>query len=219
MNNKIKIVFTLATSLYFFTACNESTTTTENDKMDTATSQTDKKDSMNMNMGEGLMGSMNTMMDKMSGMKMSGDFDIDFANMMIEHHQGAIDMSEMEIKSGTDDKLKGMAQKIITAQKEEIGKLQEVVKENKAAGMKMGEGELGKSTSDMKAKMSNMQMTGNTDKDFAMMMVSHHEGAIAMSKMELKHGMNAQLKKMAQKAIDDQTREITEFKSWMDANK
>jgi uncharacterized protein (DUF305 family) len=125
----------------------------------------------------------------------------------------------MEIKSGTDDKLKGMAQKIITAQKEEIGKLRGIVKDNKAAGMKMGEGELEKSTSDIKSKMSGMQMTGNTDKDFAMMMVSHHEGAIAMSKMELKHGMNAQLKKMAQKAIDDQTREITEFKSWMDANK
>jgi uncharacterized protein (DUF305 family) len=52
-----------------------------------------------------------------------------------------------------------------------------------------------------------------------MMMISHHEGAIAMSKMELKHGMNAPLKKMAQKAINDQTREIAEFKSWMDANK
>ncbi len=44
-------------------------------------------------MNNGLMASMNTMMDKMNSMKMCGDFDLDFANMMIAHHQGAIDMS------------------------------------------------------------------------------------------------------------------------------
>ncbi len=172
-----------------------------------------------MKMDNGLMASMNTMMDKMSSMKMSGDFDMDFANMMIEHHQGAIDMSEQEINSGKDDKMKGMAQKIITSQKEEINKLQEMVKNMKPSKMKMGEGELEKSMSDMKSQMSNMQMTGNLDKDFAMMMTSHHKSAVSMSKMELKNGMNAALKQMAQKGISEQTKEINEFKSWMAANK
>ena len=161
------------------------------------------------------MTSMNTMMDKMSSMKMSGDFDMDFANMMIEHHQGAIDMSEQEIKSGTDDKLKAMAQKIITEQKEEIGKLREIVKSSKASKMKMGDGELEKSMSEMKTAMSGIKMTGNMDKDYAMMMTSHHESAVSMFKMELKNGMNAQLKQLAQKGISDQTKEINEFKSWL----
>ncbi len=206
--------------MYTITACNDNTTTsTDTDKKDTTISQTDKKDSRDMKMDNGLMTSMNTMMDKTSSMKMSGDFDMDFANMMIEHHKCAIDMSEQELKSGTDDKLKGMAQKIITEQKVEIAKLQEIVKNSKASKMKMGDGELEKSMSDMKTAMSGMKMTGNMDKDYAMMMISHHESAVSMFKMELKNGMNAQLKQIAQKGISDQTKEINEFKSWMDANK
>ena len=141
------------------------------------------------------MTSMNNMMDKMSSMKMSGDFDMDFANMMIEHHQGAIDMSEEELKSGTDEKIKGMTQNIITAQKEEQRKLRDIVKNRKPMKMDMGKhDELSKALDDMKANMSGMQMTGSTDKDFAIMMIPHHESAIKMAKAELSHGMNAQLK-------------------------
>lgn len=84
--------------------------------------------------------------------------------------------------------------------------------------MEMGKhDELSKNMDDMKANMSGMQMTGNTDKDFAMMMISHHEGAVKMFKDELSHGMNAQLKQIAQKGISDQTKEISEFKSWMNS--
>lgn len=205
--------------MYFLTGCNDNTTSSDSDKKDITISQDDKKNSGDMKMDNGLMTSMNTMMDKMSIMKMSGDFDMNFAKMMIEHHQGAIDMSEQEIKSGSDDKLKGMAQKIVSEQKEEIAKLQEVVKNSKASKMKMGDGELEKSMADMKSQMSGMKMTGNIDKDYAMMMTSHHESAVSMFKMELKNGMNAQLKQIAQKGISDQTKEINEFKSWMDGNK
>ncbi len=74
-------------------------------------------------------------------------------------------------------------------------------------------------TAEMKTKMSDMKMTGNMDKDFAMMMISHHEDAIKMSKDELSHGMNAPLKETAKKGIDNQTKEIAEFKTWMSANK
>ena len=220
MIKKVKLVFTLVTAMYFFAACNDNTTTSnDTDKKDTTISQTDKKDSRDMKMDNELMTSMNTMMDKTSSMKMSGDFDMDFANMMIEHHQSAIDMSELEIKSGNDAKLKDMAQKIIAAQTEEIGKLKEIVKNSKASKMKMGEGELEKSMSEMKTAMSGMKMTGNINKDYAMMMMTHHESAVSMFKMELKNGMNEQLKEMAHQGIKEQTKEINEFKSWLSAHK
>lgn len=60
------------------------------------------------------------MMDAMAGMKMSGDADKDFAMMMIPHHQGAIDMAEVELKYGKDPALRKMAEQIIAAQKKEI---------------------------------------------------------------------------------------------------
>lgn len=135
MYNKVRLLITLSAGMYIITSCNNGTAT-DTDKTDTAATSsmqsetTDSKMSMSdtMKMDNGLMSSMNTMMDKMSSMKMSDDFDMDFANMMIEHHQGAIDMSEQEIKSGSDTKMKEMAQTTMTKQKEDIAKLQEMVK-------------------------------------------------------------------------------------------
>jgi uncharacterized protein (DUF305 family) len=220
MKLKIKSLVTVL-AVFSLAACNNDNTTTSNTTTDTSTSQstTHANDTtaemQNMNMHNGPMASMDSMMDRMKSMKMTGDFDIDFANMMIAHHQGAIDMSQQELNSGRDEKMKRMAEKIITAQKEEISQLQDFVKNYKPSGMKHGEAELEKSKSDMETKMRSMQMSGDPDKDFAMMMKEHHAAAVAMSKKQLTHGMSAKLKKMAQKTITDQNREIKEFESWI----
>ncbi len=58
-------------------------------------------------------------------------------------------------------------------------------------------------------------MTGNADRDFATMMIAHHQGAIDMARVELEHGKDPELKKMAQKVIDDQTKEIKELQDWL----
>ena len=224
MKSKIKLVASIL-SVYFLVSCNNDTTTSSNTNADSSSSQssntvkdtTSKMD--NMNMSNSLMTSMNSMMDRMKAMKMTGDFDIDFANMMIEHHQAAVGMSQEEVNSGKDEKMKGMAQKIITAQKEEISQLQDFVKNYKPSGMKHGEGELQKSMSDMDTKMKSVQMSGDIDKDFAMMMKEHHAGAVAMSKKEVTNGMSAKLKQMAQKMITDQNKEIKEFEDWINNHK
>jgi len=218
MNTKINLLITLIVSIYTCTACNNRSATAE-DKKDSSTLKTSTMGKDSMNMDNGMMGSMNAMMDKMNIVKMSGDFDVDFTNMMIEHHQGAIEMSEEEVKSGTDETIKGMAQNIISAQKEEIARLRDFVKNYKPSGMKHGEGELQKGMSGMMDAMKSMQMSGNIDKDFATMMIPHHENAVSMARKELKYGMDAKLKQMAQKIIDDQTKEINEFKNWLESKK
>lgn len=223
MKQKIKIVVLIA-SMYSFVSCNNNSSNTSESKTDTAGSQasnsakdtTNKIDNSNAN---NLMTAMNSMMDKMKNMKMTGDFDIDFANMMTEHHQAAIDMSEQQVSSGKDDKIKSMAQNIITSQKEEIIKLRDFVKTYKASGMKHGEGELQKSMTDMESGMKTMQMTGDMDKDFAMIMIDHHETAVSMSKKELTNGMSDKLKQLARKTITEQNKEIKEFKAWLDSKK
>jgi uncharacterized protein (DUF305 family) len=66
----------------------------------------------------------------------------------------------------------------------------------------------------MHEKMTSMKPTGDADKDFVMMMIPHHQAAVDMAKAQLEHGKDAELKKMAQKIVADQNKEIGEMKEW-----
>ncbi len=75
--------------------------------------------------------SMSDMMKKMKEMKMSGNTDVDFVNMMIIHHQGAIDMATTEIATGKDANMTTMAKNIIKDQQEEIAVMRSWLEKNK----------------------------------------------------------------------------------------
>lgn len=75
---------------------------------------------MSGNMSMDMRGYMMNMRNHMDAMKSSGDIDYDFAAMMRIHHQGAVDMAEMELKKGKDPKMQQMAKDIIAAQNKEI---------------------------------------------------------------------------------------------------
>lgn len=50
--------------------------------------------------------------------------------------------------------------------------------------------------------------SGNIDRDFALMMIPHHQGAIDMAQAELRYGSDPQLRRLAQEIIVEQTQEI-----------
>jgi uncharacterized protein (DUF305 family) len=80
------------------------------------------------------------------------------------------------------------------------------------------------STKDFKAAdmkmMHNMHVpyTGNADVDFRTHMIPHHQGAVEMAKVALKHAKDPETKRMAQKIIDDQEKEIAEMQDWLKKN-
>jgi hypothetical protein len=69
---------------------------------------------------------------------------------------------------------------------------------------------LAESDAAMTTMMNGMtvQPAGDTDQDFAAMMVAHHQGAIDMATAELRHGTNELLRRIAQEIIVDQMQEI-----------
>ena len=92
-----------------------------------------------------------------------------------------------------------------------------------SSGMDMGSMPMGtavKSGMDkMMTDMHQMEMTGNVDNDFAMMMKSHHQAAVDMAQAELESGKDESLKKMAQNIINAQRSEINELQSFLDNHK
>ena len=63
--------------------------------------------------------------------------------------------------------------------------------------------------------MQKMPMSGDTDKDFAMMMKMHHQQGVEMAQMELNNGKSPAMKKMAKKIITAQNKEISQFDQWL----
>ncbi len=78
------------------------------------------------------MRSMNNMHGPMMEGLKSTDPDVAFVRGMIAHHQGAVEMSEIQLKYGKDPELKKLAQEIIKAQDREIKLMEEWLKKYEA---------------------------------------------------------------------------------------
>lgn len=91
------------------------------------------------------------------------------------------------------------------------------------AGPMLPPGEVTEATTALMAAHETMtaahvQLTGNPDRDFALMMIPHHQGAIDMAEVELQFGTDPDLRAMAQAIIDAQEAEIAQFEAWLAAH-
>jgi Domain of unknown function (DUF305) len=59
----------------------------------------------------------------------SGDVDKDFVDMMVPHHQGAIDMAQSVLRYGRNEQIRRLAQEIIVTQQQEIAAMRLAVGE------------------------------------------------------------------------------------------
>jgi uncharacterized protein (DUF305 family) len=57
--------------------------------------------------------------------------------------------------------------------------------------------------------------SGDPDVDFRVHMIPHHQGAVDMAKIALKHAKDPETKKMAEAVIKEQEREIGEMRDWL----
>ncbi len=225
MKSTILITVTIITAGIFLQSCKNNNSNSVATEADTSMANMDHTDNMEMkNLSNEMPKSMITMMANMNVIKMTGNFDIDFATIMIPHHQSAIDMAQDYLPNGKDNKIQAIAQNIIDTQKKEIEELKTIVANYKPAeteeplnaSHRTGDHtELMATMNEMMDKMKAMKMSGNADKDFVIIMIPHHESAVTMAEDQISHGTSLELKKLANKIIDDQNKEIKEFNAWL----
>ena len=167
-----------------------------------------------------MMDTMHAMMSRMDAMPKTNDPEIDFVKMMLMHHQGAINMANVELQDGKNDSLKSTAQRIINEQQAEIQQFNTILAtltvDNSDPSFTMEQ-----MNNMMKgSKAADVQLiTGDIDNDFATLMMVHHQSAIDNASAYLHHGNNTQIKTMATNIVNSQTMEIEELGNWLIANK
>lgn len=83
-----------------------------------------------------------------SELKDAKNFDRAFIEMMIPHHQGAVEMVKVELARGEDPELRELAQNISDAQQREIDAMRKHLGDSASSGESMKEGEHGAGHSD-----------------------------------------------------------------------
>lgn len=150
------------------------------------------------------------------------DADVMFAQMMIPHHQQAVEMSEMLLaKDDAPQETADFAQGVMDAQGPEIERMNAMLEA-------WGEDPVTESDDmgdhgDMSGMMSEDDMSQLEDAagaDAAQLyleqMIEHHEGAVEMAEEQVSGGENPQAVALAEQVIDDQEAEITEMETMLD---
>jgi Cu/Ag efflux protein CusF len=71
----------------------------------------------------------------------------------------------------------------------------------------------------MNDRFKDMKLTGDPDRDFAALVIAHHEDLIFLARTQLEHGADEQLRRLAQQFIDEQQKQIAELKEWQVRNR
>ena len=130
-----------------------------------------------------------------------------FAEMMIPHHQQAIEMSDLALQNSEDSEVRAMAQQIKDAQAPEIEEMKTWGASSNAHMGHMMDGML--SGEEMEALRS--ARGAEFDRLFLEGMIKHHEGAIDMAEMVV-DSKNLDVSALAKAIIEAQRTEISTMK-------
>ena len=146
------------------------------------------------------------------------DADVMFAQMMIPHHEQAIEMSDIALDPtvGAGDAVKALAARIKGAQDPEIATMTGFLsswKQSLTMDSSMNH-------SDMMSGMLTVEELSNLsalrgaefDRAWMLAMIAHHEGAIEMAKDVIPDGTNAAVRTLANAIATSQDLEIAEMK-------
>ncbi|GIH25801.1 lipoprotein [Acrocarpospora phusangensis] len=142
------------------------------------------------------------------------DADVLFVQMMIPHHQQAVEMAQLAQSRATDPEIKELADEIEETQEAEIETLRDWLKD---WGKPLPTGDMERMPG-MPGMMSDEKMRAlreakgtDFDKQFTEMMIAHHKGAIQMAETEQAKGRNPDVKRFAMSVASSQQAQILQL--------
>ncbi|MFD7552830.1 DUF305 domain-containing protein [Streptomyces sp. NPDC059578] len=154
------------------------------------------------------------------------DADVMFAQMMIPHHEQALEMSALADGRAEDPEVKALTEEISRAQDPEIQKMRSWLKawgKPESAGDGADHGGHSGGSGEMSGMMTDEDMAALKDakgtafdRKFAQLMIDHHNGAIEMAEDEQKNGRNATAKELADDVVKAQSTEVDQLNKILD---
>jgi len=157
------------------------------------------------------------------GMKMNQQqIDQHFIQMMIPHHQGAVDMARIALNKAEHPELKKLAQDMITSQSQEIQEMKiwyktwyktEVPAVSSMTMPMQSDTGMNHMNNMMSMDLTALKNASNFDQAFIQQMIPHHKMAVMMSAMVL-NSPHPELRNLAKAIIQTQSAEIEEMFQW-----
>lgn len=152
--------------------------------------------------------------------------DTQFAQMMVVHHQGAVQMAQLAADRAVTYEVRALGKRIVSGQGPEIVRMNAWLS---AWGEQPSSGSDGAANGSM--PHSSMQVGGmeqsdataelagatgkDFDRQFLTLMMSHHQSALEMAKVEQAQGLNADAVELSGTIATSQTAEIDEMRAMM----
>jgi len=174
---------------------------------------------INSDSGSHMMGDSST--KGMNNSQSASDLEMNesmFAEMMIPHHQQAVDMSDLALEKSTNPKILDLAQRIKSAQSSEIIQMQSWLGGEEANSMMTDHS--GHSMGGMltKEEFSKLESSSGVTFDtlFLEGMIVHHEDAIDMAQM-IKDTTTQEVNTFGLNVVEVQSAEIREMKEILES--
>jgi len=148
-----------------------------------------------------------------------------FIEMMIPHHQDAVEMAEMALQKAEHPELKELARNIIRDQDREIkqmetwyqqwfGKRVPPISTQGMMRMHQGHEMMGMGDGMMAMDLKALETATNFDQEFIRQMIPHHQMAVMMASNLKTNNNRPEMDKLADDIIRSQSAEIKQMKQW-----
>ena len=132
---------------------------------------------------------------------------------MVAHHSEAVAMAELAEQKAEHQEIRDLAKRIIESQSAEMTMLtewyadwfQSVPQDHVGHESLSGNGD---------EALDSLKNASSFDKAFIEQMIAHHQMAVAMSEMIVRHTERKDLKAFGNSVIEEQSREIEQMREW-----